>query len=96
MTIGEWIDRCERPVPPRLRRRLTAEGPVSVDALLHAAEAEARDCAARSRRDREAAFTLLAADAYITYACLRVVRKDGDCRALRDITGRVAGAGWRE
>lgn len=96
MAIGEWIDRRARPVPPPLRRHLTADGAVSADALLQAAEAEVRSCAAGSRRDRGAAFSLLAADAYITYACLRVVQQDGDCRSLRHITARVASAGWRE
>ena len=96
MTIGEWIDQHQRPVPPALRRHLTAEGSVSADALLQAAEGEARNSAAGSRRDREAAFSLLAADAYITYACFWEVQNDGDSQALRDITERVAGAGWRE
>ncbi len=96
VTIREWIDGRRHPVPPALRRRLAAGGRASADALLAAAEEEAQRCAAGSRRDREAAFGLLAADAYITYACLWTVLNDGGSDALKRIAGRVADAAWRE
>lgn len=75
MTIGAWIDGCGRPLPDAFRRHLTAEGPVSLDALLDAAEAELRACAGGAATERAAAFSLLAADAYVTYACLWALRE---------------------
>lgn len=96
LTIGEWVDRRERPVPEPLRLRLTADGPVSANTLVGAARQEARACAAGSRRDRDAAFGLLAADAYITYACLWIVLNNGGSDELKQVARRVAGAAWRE
>lgn len=96
LTIGEWIDRCDRPVPEPLRRRLTAVGPACADTLVGAAEREAQACAAGGRRDRDAAFGLLAVDAYVTYACLWLVQNGGGTEALKTIAGRVAGLAWPE
>ena len=93
MTIAEWIDRRDRPVPAAFRSFLTAEGPVSVADLLDAAETELRAYHAGDMRDREAAFALLAADAYLTYACLRAVTGSGPDE-LAGITERIAGAPW--
>ena len=92
MTIGEWIDRSGRSVPAVFRRLLDADGAVSAEALLQAAEREAPAWSAGARRDRGAALCLLRADAYITYACLWVVRSGGVSRDLRWMTRRVAAA----
>lgn len=89
MTISEWIDRCGRPVPPDFRSCLDAEGPASLANLLAAAEKEMRAYRAVDPADRRAAFALLAADAYLTYACLRAVRESGGA-GLADITERIA------
>ena len=94
--IREWIDRRECPVPPPLLSHLTADASVSADALVEAAERELRTCAAGSSRDHDAAFSLLAADAYITYACLWLVLNDGGAQALSALAARVAAPGWRE
>ncbi len=75
---------------------LAAAGPVAADALIQAAEREARACRAGRRRDREAAFGLLAADAYITYACLWLVQGGGGGEELKRVAGRVGGAVWGE
>ena len=96
LTLGEWIDRRERPVPEPLRRHLDADGPVTADAMVSAAERAAQACTAGSRRNRDAAFGLLAADAHITFACLWLVLNDGGIDTLRMITNRVASAAWRE
>ncbi len=96
MTIGEWIDRSGRPVPAALRRLLDAEGVVSAERLLQAAEREAPACSTGVPRDQASAFSLLGADAYITYACLWAVQNGGASRDLRGMTTRVAEAGWRE
>lgn len=96
MTIAEWIDGSGRTVPAVLRRSLDAPGPVSAEALLRAAEWKASIARAGSARSRAAAFSLLGADAYITYACLWAVRNTGGSQDLRRMTTRVAGAAWRE
>ena len=88
MTIGAWIDGCGRPLPDAFRGHLTAEGPVSLDALLDAAEAELRACAGGAAPERTAAFSLLAADAYVTYACLWAL-KEGAPGDLGRITERI-------
>ena len=95
MTIGEWIDRRVRQVPPEFRPHLTAAGPVSLDALLAAAEREVEVGMAQAPRDRTAAFALLAADAYVTYACEVAIAEGGDGASLGDVVRRVA-HGWRE
>ncbi|MYB07659.1 MAG: hypothetical protein F4Y24_15050 [Gemmatimonadetes bacterium] len=96
LTFGEWIDRRERPVPEPLRRHLNTDGTVTADAMVRAAERAAQACRAGTHRDRDAAFGLLAADAYITYACLWLVVNDGCTDALKSVVRRVAGAAWRE
>ena len=94
MTIGEWIDRRGRPVPADFRPLLGAAGPVSLDGLLGAAEEEVANCAALATGDRQAAFHLLAADAYVTYASMLAVVESGDAEALREVVGRVARGWW--
>lgn len=96
MTIDEWIDRNGRPVPEPLRTSLDAEGTVSAEALLRAAERAASVAETGVPRSRAAAFSLLGADSYITYACLWAVRHSGSSQDLRRMTSRVAGAAWRE
>ena len=94
MTIGEWIDRRERPVPPEFRPHLSASGPVSSDALLAAAERRVTGCGVENARDRRAAFSLLAADAYVTYACTLAMMEDTDASTLRGTARRVARGWW--
>ena len=89
MTITEWIDRRNRPVPSAFRSFLNAEGPVSLANLISAAEAEMHAYSTGDMRSRDAGFTLLAADAYLTYACLWAVRESGAV-ALGEITERIA------
>ena len=89
VTIGEWMDGRDRPVPDAFRCYLTATGPVSLDALLGEAEAEFRASGGGASRDRAAAFSLLAADAYLTYACLWAMT-EGDAGDLGCIAERVA------
>lgn len=89
MTVSEWIDLQDRPVPAAFRTLLNARGPVSLTSLLSAAEAEMHAYTTGDMRSRNAGFTLLAADAYLTYACLRAVRESGGV-ALGEITERIA------
>ncbi len=89
VTIAEWIGRSDRPVPAAFRTHLNADGPVSLANLLAAAEAKMEAYGAGDTRSREAGFALLAADAYLTYACLWAVR-EGDGAALGDIVARIS------
>ena len=91
MTIGEWIDGGDRPVPEAFRNHLGAEDPVSVDTLLDAAASKLSASGDGASRDRASAFALLAADAYITYACLWTVT-EGDTGDLRRIAERIVHA----
>lgn len=91
MTIAEWIGQRDRSVPNALRVRLRANAPVSLAALLRAGEEE---LTASVREDgRPAAFSLLAADTYVTYACLWAVREGEDHGALRRVAERLV-RGW--
>lgn len=94
MTIGQWIDGRERAVPNEFRPHLSAGGPVSPDTLLAAAEREVTGCAVENPRDRRAAFTLLAADAYVTYACELAMMQDADAATLKGTAQRVAHGWW--
>lgn len=94
MTIGEWIDRSERPVPAEFRPHLSAGGPVSPDTLLAAAEREVSGCAAGNPRDRRTAFSLLAADAYVTCACALAIVEGAEVPALAKTARRVAHGWW--
>ncbi len=94
VSIGEWIDRSERPVPAEFRPHLSAGGPVSPDTLLAAAEREVSGCAAGNPRDRRTAFSLLAADAYVTYACALAIVEGAEVPALARTARRVAHGWW--
>lgn len=91
MTVGEWIDGRDRPVPAAFRSHLGAEDPVSLDALLEAAASKLSASCEGASSDRAAAFSLLAADAYVTYACLWTVT-EGDTGDLRRIAERIVQA----
>ena len=95
MNIDAWIDRQGRQVPTEFRPRLPATGPVSPDALLAAAELEVACCAAGDPGDRESAFSLLAADAYVTYACQLALVDGADASTLMDMAQRVAQGWWK-
>ena len=95
MTIGDWIDTRGGSVPLALRSRLRAQGQVSLVALLDAAMVELETVERGDPADRATAFSLLAADAYVTYACLWEVTEgagDGIEHILAQVAG-VLGAG---
>lgn len=88
--LGERLDE----VPPELLRRLDlapAEGRETVRETLTRRGLEAlSEAAGRPGRDREAAFRLLAADAYLTYACEATVEEADVETALVDLIRLVA------
>ena len=94
LTIDKWIDRQAHRVPEEFRPSLAARGPVSPETLLAAAEAEVADCAVESPRNARAALALLAADAYVTYACALATTEGADSRMLRSTAERVARGWW--
>ena len=98
VAIGEWIDAQRPSVPPVFRPHLKAAGPVSAATLMDAAEAAMRSCAERPPNDRAAAFSLLAADAHVTYACLQVLQEGGGSEELRGVTRTIGkiDVKWRE
>lgn len=98
IAIGEWLDAQHPPVPPVFRPHLEASGPVSAATLLEAAETAMRSCAECLPNDRAAAFSLLAADAHVTYACLRVLQEGGGSEELRGVTRTIGkiDVKWRE
>lgn len=91
--IDRWIDEQHPPVPAVFRRHLSAREPVSASALLAAAETELRGYFRQNPGDREAAYSLLAADAYITFACLQIVKKrrgaGGELRRIARTIGEM-------
>ncbi len=90
--LGRWIDARRPAVPDAFRPWLEAkpvEG-VSVESLaVHGLSAlEAVDVA--KRLDREAAFRLLAADAFLTYACEGAADEASVVSSLEGVLERLA------
>jgi len=80
-TLKDWLGERRPRVPePFLPPLLDLGGQSSATAeALGRMGADALSISlARPGRDREAAFTLLAGDAYLTYACEALVEGDGD------------------
>ncbi|MCY3612513.1 MAG: hypothetical protein OXH51_13360 [Gemmatimonadetes bacterium] len=90
MTIAEWVSQRERRVPDAFQFGSRTDVEVSLPALVNAAEEALSACG--DDHDRRAAYALLAADAYITYACLWAVEEEEDFGTLRDVADRVVRA----
>ena len=94
-TTRRWIDSREPPVPAAFRPHLEAGGALdgarelSVAGLLRAAETAMRSCAQQDPGERAAAFSLLAADAHVTFACLLVLAEGGGSEELRRVARQV-------
>ncbi len=98
MNVGEWIEARNPPVPEAFRPYLQVQAgsPVSLRGFLAAADAGIRACLEGDPKDQAAAFSLLAADAYITYACLWTLSEGGTAEELRKIARRTAELGGRQ
>ena len=93
--VDGWLaDRLDE-VPEELRTWLEAEHadggePEVTDELIRRGLAALAGAMARPGRDRKAAFRLLAADAYLTYACEAALEDSEPEPALRELVGRIA------
>lgn len=98
VSIAEWIDERQPPVPPAFRPYLETPGPASPDGFAAAAAVAMKACARMDPNDRAAAFLLLAADAFITYACQLALLNGEGGPELRRLARRVAemDAAWSE
>ena len=92
----DWLDARRPAVPGGLKEWLAVEGevPVSVAALADLGIAALDRAEVSQRLDRHAAFQLLAADAFLTYACEAAVDEPDVASRLHLILDRCAAA-WQ-
>lgn len=86
-TLGSWIEGRRPPVPEAFRPHLSP-GDSDAPATAAAWVGEARRALSRMDADpaaREAAFELLAADAYATWACEAALEAEDPGAALRGV-----------
>ncbi len=90
MTLDAWLQERRRPVPAAFMPSLDASGPATVDRCTELAVA-ALDAAQRGDpSDRASAFSLLAADGWLTYACLLALEEQAPQEALSRVLGGIA------
>ncbi len=92
--VDRWLAERAEGVPDVLARHLDVEedGDDVADALVRRGLRALGEALARPGRDRGAAFRLLAADAYLTYACQAAAEGDDPEGALREILTRIGDA----
>ena len=88
MTIEQWVQGQVPPVPEAFRPALSSAEEATFDGLLNAARTEFERAREGRGRDRDQAFHLLAADAYLTYACAAVL--EGGSPDSGEVTGEAA------
>ena len=94
-SLMDWVVTREPPAPDELRAwlKIPDGGPVVPERLLGVGLLHLEEAVARSGRDREAAYQLLAADALYTYGC-EAASEAADVRSvLRDALGRASVGG---
>ena len=94
--LGTWLDNRRPPVPNGLKEWLAVDDelPFSVGGLADLGIAALDHAEVSKRLDRHAAFQLLAADAFLTYACEAAVDEPDVASRLHLILDRCAAA-WR-
>lgn len=94
--LGDWLAARRPPVPDGLKEWLAVDGDpaLSVTALADLGIAALDRARVSQRLDRHAAFQLLAADAFLTYACEAAVDEPEVASQLHLILDRCAAA-WR-
>lgn len=93
MKIGDWVDASVPAVPTAIRRRLRADGAASAEGFAEAAASAMEEALACGPAERRGAHLLLAADAYVTWACLLALRED-DVPAALDRAGEPLRRAW--
>jgi len=86
-----WIDERTPPVPDAFRPHLADERAATgeIGELTRAAHEAMAETLARPGRDRDAAFHLLAADGYATYACEAAAEGRDVLGGLRGVLERL-------
>lgn len=94
--LGPWLDTRRPPVPDGLKEWLAVDDdlPLSVADLADLGIAALDRAAVARRLDRHAALQLLAADAFLTYACEAAIDEPDVASRLHLILDRCAAA-WR-
>ena len=94
-TVREWLQERHPAAPDALLRHLEVDrsaddtAPADVlEALLSRADRALRDACA-GHGERRGAFRLLAADAYLTWACEAALEDEAPSARLREIVARV-------
>ena len=95
-TLRSWLDARHPVVPDALKERLAVADdlPLSADGLTGLGIALIGRAHAGLRLDRDAAYQLLAADAFLTYACEAAADETDVASCLDLILDRCAAA-WR-
>jgi hypothetical protein len=93
MKLEHWLQDRTPPVPERFLPYLLSyggDGEVTIAYLLNRGMEALEQALARSGRERESAFPLLAADAFVTYACEEAAAGEdfeSECRSLMAALG---------
>ena len=95
-TLRDWLDARHPDVPEALRGWLAVDDelPPSADGLTGAGLASLDRARVGGRLDRAAAFHLLAADAFLTYAC-EAAAEEADVASCLDLILARCAAAWR-
>lgn len=94
--LGAWLDTRRPAVPEALKEWLAVDNglPLSVSGLADLGITALDRAEVARRLDRRAAFQLLAADAFLTYACEAAIDEPDAASQLHLILDRCAAA-WR-
>ena len=96
VTLGAWLEAKIPPVPPAFRARLLADAEAGAPAPGSPPFSRVRSAlkgALAREGERKGAFRLLAADAWITYACEAALAADDAEAELRSVLDEVLAAG---
>lgn len=92
MTLREWLEARTPPVPRAFGEWVLPEEPeaeAGVEPLVREAEAALARALSPEGRPRDGAFDLLAADAFVTYACEAALQEDDPLEVLHGMVRRL-------
>ena len=95
-SLKDWLQGRQPPVPGDFLPHLTREGGHvgGPEGLADRGMGQLHQALDRPGREREAAFRLLAADAFITYACEAAVEGEGALERIEDLLIRLGERPW--